>query len=96
MRQVVDSQIATTAVMASARDVRERAETLATFLGRNQGKEQRQNFFLYLEESEHRNCLERVINHPLQRYNGRTLVHLAAVHGLWDYLEQLLKNGGRS
>lgn len=38
--------------------------------------------------------LEKVINYPLQRYNGRTPVHLAASNGLWECLEILLKNGG--
>ena len=38
--------------------------------------------------------LEKVINFPLQRYNGRTPVHLAASNGLWECLEILLKNGG--
>ena len=38
--------------------------------------------------------LEKVINYHLQRYNGRTPVHLAASNGLWECLEILLKNGG--
>lgn len=82
--------------MASAREMRELSETLAAVLGREQGREQRQNFFVLLDEAEQFGCLERVINHPLQRYNGRTLVHLAAVNGLWEYLEQLLKKGGEN
>lgn len=81
--------------MASARNVRELSETLASVLGREQGKEQRRLFSAWLDEAEQLNCLVRVINHPLQRYNGRTLVHLAAVNGLWEYLEQLLSKGGR-
>ena len=38
--------------------------------------------------------LDRFINHPLSRYNGRTPVHLAASKGLWQCLEVLLKHGG--
>ena len=38
---------------------------------------------------------EKIINYRLQRYNGRTPVHLAAFNGLWECLEILLKNGGR-
>ena len=38
--------------------------------------------------------MEKVINHPIQRFNGRTPVHLAASNGLWECLEILLKNGG--
>ena len=37
---------------------------------------------------------EKLINHPIQRYNGRTSVHLAASNGLFDCLELLLKSGG--
>ena len=38
--------------------------------------------------------LDKVINYPLQRYSGRTPVHLAASNGLSECLEILLKNGG--
>ena len=38
--------------------------------------------------------VEKLINHRIQRYNGRTSVHLAASNGLWESLEILLKNGG--
>ena len=37
---------------------------------------------------------EKVINCSIQRYNGRTAVHLAASNGLFDCLELLLKSGG--
>lgn len=37
---------------------------------------------------------EKLINYPIQRYNGRTAVHLAASNGLFDCLELLLKSGG--
>ena len=37
---------------------------------------------------------EKLINYPIQRYNGRTTVHLAASNGLFDCLELLLKSGG--
>ena len=39
---------------------------------------------------------EKLINYPIQRYNGRTAVHLAASNGLYDCLELLLKSGGES
>ena len=38
---------------------------------------------------------EKLINYPIQRYNGRTAVHLAASNGLFDCLELLLKSGGK-
>ena len=38
--------------------------------------------------------VEKLINYPIQRYNGRTAVHLAASNGLYDCLELLLKSGG--
>lgn len=38
---------------------------------------------------------KQVVNHPLQRYSGRTAVHIAAANGMWECLELLLKNGGR-
>lgn len=37
---------------------------------------------------------DKLINYPIQRYNGRTAVHLAASNGLFDCLELLLKSGG--
>lgn len=37
---------------------------------------------------------DKLINYPIQRYNGRTTVHLAATNGLFDCLELLLKSGG--
>lgn len=50
---------------------------------------------LTLTETEHAGQpLNKVINYPLQRYNGRTPVHLAASNGLWECLEILLKDGG--
>lgn len=49
----------------------------------------------YLSEFEQTgHPVEKLINHPLQRYNGRTSVHLAASNGLWECLEILLKKGG--
>ena len=38
---------------------------------------------------------EKLINFPIQRYNGRTAVHLASSNGLYDCLELLLKSGGK-
>ena len=38
---------------------------------------------------------DKLINYPIQRYNGRTVVHLAASNGLVDCLGLLLKNGGQ-
>lgn len=36
----------------------------------------------------------RIINHKLERYHGRTAVHLAALHGLHLPLQYLLRQGG--
>lgn len=36
-----------------------------------------------------------LVNHPIQRYNGRTAVHLAADKGMDQCLELLLKSGGK-
>lgn len=38
---------------------------------------------------------DKLINYPIQRYNGRTAVHLAVSNGLFDCLELLLKAGGK-
>jgi ankyrin repeat protein len=38
--------------------------------------------------------VEKLINYPIQRFNGRTAVHLAASNGLYDCLELLLNSGG--
>ena len=38
--------------------------------------------------------VKKVIDYAIQRYNGRTPVHLAASNGLWECLDILLKNGG--
>ncbi len=38
--------------------------------------------------------LQNVINTPIQKYNGRTAVHLAASEGHYEQLELLLKSGG--
>ena len=37
---------------------------------------------------------DKLINYPIQRYNGRTAVHLAANNGFYDCLDLLLKYGG--
>lgn len=48
-----------------------------------------------LAEFEHIDLpVEKLVNYPIQRYNGRTAVHLAASNGLYDCLELLLKSGG--
>ena len=38
---------------------------------------------------------DKLINYPIQRYNGRTVVHLASSNGLVECLSLLLKSGGR-
>ena len=35
-----------------------------------------------------------IINTPIRKLNNRTPVHLAVIHGLWECLDILLKNGG--
>ena len=78
----------------SQNDIRSLAETLGAVVLSNPSEEQRKKFQLYLEHAKRARVVESVIDFPLQRYNGRTLLHLVADNGLWEYLEELLKNGG--
>lgn len=38
---------------------------------------------------------ELILNYPIPRYNGRTIVHLAASKGRVDYLKLFLNCGGK-
>ena len=82
------------AFQMSQSEIRALAETLGVVILGNPSEEQRRNFQRYLDAAKKGRCVENVIDFPLQRYNGRTLLHLAADNGLWEYLEELLKNGG--
>ncbi len=49
----------------------------------------------HLQEFERQGLpVDKLINYGLQRYNGRTPVHLAAANGLWECLELMLRSGG--
>jgi serine/threonine protein kinase/ankyrin repeat protein/GTPase SAR1 family protein len=74
--------------------VRKLAEGLGTVLSAEPSESQKQVFDQYMEMALNQHCLEKVINFPIQRYSGRTLVHIAADKGLHECLEELLKNGG--
>ena len=39
--------------------------------------------------------LNKIIDHPIERYGGRTLIHLATAKGLLRCLEILLEKGGK-
>ena len=76
-------------------DVKRLAESLGALLSTDPSDEQKKNFDLYIQYALNNQYLEKVINYPIQRYNGRTLVHIAADKGLPEYLEILLANGGQ-
>ena len=76
-------------------DVKRLAECLGALLSTDPSDEQKKNFDLYIQYASNNQFLEKVINYPIQRYNGRTLVHIAADKGLPDYLEVLLAKGGQ-
>lgn len=76
-------------------DVKRLAESLGALLSTDPSDEQKKTFDLYIQYASNNQFLEKVINYPIQRYNGRTLVHIAADKGLPDYLEVLLAKGGQ-
>ena len=78
--------------MAVRNDVGSTAEVLAGFL--SGGEQSDQAFRKRLQIIKHNGHLVDVINHPIRRYFGRTLVHIAAVNGLPVHLDILLQNGG--
>ncbi len=71
------------------------AEAIGALLCR-EGKEADLNtrFDSYMDIAKGSGSVTEVVNYPIQRYYGRTLVHVAAFNGLPQYLDQLLKNGG--
>lgn len=75
-------------------DVRNIAEDLGGILSAGSSENQKQLFDEYMQHAQSLSCTEAVINFPIQRYNGRTLVHIAADKGLHEFLEELLKKGG--
>ena len=81
--------------MVSNADVRKLAESLGAVLSAGSSDNQKQYFDQYLQHALIQRCADKVINYPIQRYNGRTLVHIAADKGLHEFLEELLKNGGK-
>ena len=79
-----------------ARELRQSSELLGNLMNSLPYEGQTEDLKRYMQEFEQTGQpVERLINHPIQRYNGRTPVHLAASNGLWECLEILLKNGGR-
>lgn len=76
-------------------DIRRSAEALGTILSAEPSEEQKRRFEEHIDRCRSSpGFLQKVINHPIQRYNGRTLVHIAADKGLNEYLETLLNEGG--
>lgn len=75
-------------------EVRKIAETLGTILSAEPSDNQKKLFEDHMEYGRKTSALQKIINHPIQRYNGRTLVHIAADKGLSEYLEKLLLEGG--
>ena len=71
------------------------AEAIGALLCR-EGKEAdlKARFDSYMDIAKGSGSVAEVANYPIQRYYGRTLVHVAAFNGLPQYLDQLLKNGG--
>ena len=78
-----------------ARDLRASSERLGYLMNTSPYVEQTDHLKQYLQEFEQTGQpVKKVIDYPIQRYNGRTPVHLAASNGLWECLDVLLTNGG--
>ena len=79
----------------SADSYRQNAEYLSSIIMYDKVSQEKQveylKDFLHPFSSDDR-C--RIINHKLERYHGRTAVHLVVLHGLHVPLEYLLKQGG--
>ena len=77
-----------------AQIIRQCAERLGILM--NSGSQQTEHLKQYLADLERQGLpLDKLINYGIQRYNGRTPVHLAAANGLWEGLDLMLKNGGQ-
>ena len=78
-----------------ARDLRASSERLGYLMNSAPYVEQTDHLKHYLQEFEQTGQpVKKVIDYAIQRYNGRTPVHLAASNGLWECLDVLLNNGG--
>ena len=66
---------------------------LSSFLNHEPYDSQAEQLRLYLGRFSQASLSE-LINYPIQRYSGRTSVHLAVANGFWECLEILLNNGG--
>ena len=76
-----------------ARDIRYRSERLANLLNSPPFPGQADEVKRYLSEFGSVGS-GGLINYQIQRYNGRTAVHIAASNGLFECLEELLRLGG--
>ena len=79
-------------------DPKKLAELIGALLSSDQDSEAtlRRTFDHYIQASKNIGALVEVINFPIQRYYGRSSVHIAAFNGLPEYLEFLLQHGGTS
>ena len=78
-----------------ARDIRQSSEKLGILMNAQPYDGQTERLKQFLNEFERVGLPpDKVINYGIQRYNGRTPVHLAAANGLWECLDLMLKNGG--
>lgn len=73
------------------------AETMGTLLSGDLREDQKRSLNLLLDHiSQSPETLSKIINFPISRFYGRTVVHLAAVNGLPEYLEKFLMKGGKA
>ena len=78
-----------------SRGLRHSSEKLANILNSPPYPGQAEELKKFLSECKSNGfSLNGLINYNIPRYNGRTLVHIAANNGLFGCLEELLKLGG--
>ena len=80
-------------LLVMSQEIRYRSEKLANILNRSPSPADELKRFLS-ECSSNGFSLVRLINYQIPRYNGRTVVHIAANNGLFKCLEELLRLGG--
>lgn len=80
-----------------SRGLRHSSEKLANILNSQPYPGQAEDLKRFLTEGQENGFpLTVVINYNIPRYNGRTLVHIAANNGLFGCLEELLRLGGKA
>ena len=81
--------------MSGEMNIGKLAETMGTLLSGDLREEQKRSLNLLLDHaSQSPEVLTKVLNYPISRFYGRTVVHIAAANGLPEYLEKFLMKGG--